>query len=351
MAKSDKPFESIQLGESLDHLTEPFENAISALVGLNGALNSPESQIQRGDVSWHVHAVNLVTSVEVLLNEEVVFPRPGTGEQLRLHLGQLVRPYDLEFLTRLAERTSTELFAERPSQANLEALTIYLQTWVDFIIPSALGDLEVLAGGTDRIVAVSNPRIQLMLRDNERLRRIGSLERQAEVAVQNIKVAAGEGGKERLAQTFEARGEAEDTSASNWNKLVMFFVALGIGLPLVAISLDQHFLGQLPGTYGVIIKALISLPMFALATYSGRISAQHRRMAQHMKTLTAQIDSVKAYTAALPPETQQDIIATLGRRAFSEPGVTGSEGVVGIPPGEILPTLERVLDAIKAIRK
>ncbi|MFV8163731.1 hypothetical protein ACNQVK_16850 [Mycobacterium sp. 134] len=348
MATTGTPFEDILLGESLEHLIEPFEKAMSAVTGLGTALTSVDSEVQPSDVSWRHHADNLVVGLGALLNEEVAFPRPGTEDTYRLHLGQLVRPYDLDFLKKAAERTSAELLAERPSPANLELLTFYLQAWVDFIVPSALGDLEVLGGSNDRIT--SSPRIQSMLRDNERLRRIGSLERQAESAVHNIKVAAGEGGKERLAQTFDARGKAEDASASNWNKLVMLFVSLGMGLPLLAISLDQHFLGQLPGTYGVVIKALIGLPMFALATYSGRISAQHRRMAQHMKTLTAQIDSVKAYVATLPQQTQQDIIAALGRRAFSEPGVASSEGTVGLPPEQILPTMEKLVEAVKNVR-
>jgi len=348
LATTGTPFEDILLGESLEHLIEPFDKAMRALGGLSSALSSEEAQVQPSDFVWRPHVDNLVVAIDGLLNEEVAFARPGTDDAYRLHLGQLVRPYDLNFLQKAAERTTDELRAARPSPANLETLTFYLQAWVDFIIPSALGDLEVLGGSNDRIT--SSPRVQSMLRDNERLRRIGSLERQAETAVRNIRVAAGEGGKERLAQTFEARGKAEEASASNWNKLVMLFVTLGIGLPLVAISLDQHFLGQLPGTYGVVIKALIGLPMFALATYSGRISAQHRKMAQHMKTLTAQIDSVKAYVATLPRETQQDIIAALGRRAFSEPGVIGSEGAVGIPPEQILPTVEKVVEAVKNAR-
>jgi hypothetical protein len=121
---------------------------------------------------------------------------------------------------------------------------------------------------------------------------------------------------------------------------------------LGAISLEDHFLGQLTGAYGMVIKALIGLPLFALAAYSGRISAQHRRLSQHMRTLTAQVDSVKAYVAGLPEPVQQEIIAALGRRAFSEPGIAAAEaGTVGIPPEQVLPALEKAIEAIKEIRK
>src|SRR5690349_24393153 len=43
------------------------------------------------------------------------------------------------------------------------------------------------------------------------------------------------------------------------------------------------------------------------------------------QTLTAQIDSVKAYVAGLPEPVQQEIIVALGRRAFSEPGIASGE--------------------------
>jgi hypothetical protein len=211
--------------------------------------------------------------------------------------------------------------------------------------------LDAASEKSSATVAFSQ-KLRQMYRDQESFRRLSSLERQAGATVRDLKTAAGEGGKERLAQTFDDRGSAEAKSASNWNKLVMLFVALGIGLPLAAISLEDHFLGQLTGTYSIVIKVLIGLPLFALATYSGRISAQHRQLSQHMKTLTAQIDSVKAYVAGLPEPVQQEIIVAHGRRAFSEPGIaSGEAGTVGIPPEQVLPLLEKAIDAVNEIRK
>lgn len=75
----------------------------------------------------------------------------------------------------------------------------------------------------------------------------------------------------------------------HWNYLVMLFVALGTALPLALIFLEFRYLGQTPSTISILLRALIGLPMFALATFSGRISAQHRRLSQHMKVLVAQI--------------------------------------------------------------
>jgi hypothetical protein len=66
---------------------------------------------------------------------------------------------------------------------------------------------------------------------------------------------------------------------------------------------------------------------------------------------TAQIDSVKAYVAGLPEPVQQEIIVALGRRAFSEPGIANGEaGTVGIPPEQVLPVLEKAIDAIEERR-
>jgi hypothetical protein len=119
-----------------------------------------------------------------------------------------------------------------------------------------------------------------------------------------------------------------------------------------AISLEDHFLGHLAAISSIVVKLLIGLPLFALATYCGRISAQHRQLSQHMRTLTAQIDSVKAYVAGLPEPVQQEIIVALGRRAFSEPGIaSGDAGTVGIPPEQVLPLLEKAIEAIKEVRK
>jgi hypothetical protein len=138
----------------------------------------------------------------------------------------------------------------------------------------------------------------------------------------------------------------------HWNYLVMLFVALGIALPLAFIFLEFRYLGQTPSTTRILLRALIGLPMFALATYSGRISAQHRRLSQHMKVLVAQIYSVKAYVTGLDEQVQQEVIAALGKRAFSDPGVAGTqEGTVGVPPKDVVDILEKAAKAIKGIRK
>jgi hypothetical protein len=346
------PLNALMRGEPVERFGEPYTSCVMALHTLEERI--VETKEQPGiTLSPFIHHVeNLVKSVERIMREEVTVVEPSGLVVNNFYFGQVCRPYDLQFLRDTVDRVSEQLKA-RPQEmdASLSVLTPYLQTWVDFIIPSALSDLDEASEKSSALV-IPSLGLRQMYGSQQSLRRLGSLESEAEAAVRNLKTAAGEGGQERLAQTFIELGDAEDRSASNWNMLVMLFVALGVALPLIAISLQDHFLGQLTGTNGVVIKALIGLPLFALATYSGRISAQHRRLSQHMKTLTAQIDSVKAYVAGLPESVQLEIVAGLGRRAFSEPGIAGADvGTVGIAPEQVVQALEKAIDAIKEIRK
>lgn len=347
-------------GEKVAQNRKAFAACIGALNELARNIVAASSIQLPNDVRAQcVHAENLANSIADILTSRIELAIPTSNPkdilgsaQIDVEVGRFMRAYDLDFLRDAAVNSSSSL-KNRPRDAGptLHVLVPLLQTWVDFIIPSSLDDLEARA--REHHIAMLLPhRAQSQLDAYQRERRVSSLERQAEETFENLRQAAGEGAKERLAQTFEFRAREETRSASSWNKLVMLFVALGIVLPLIAISFGAHFLGQLTGMYGVTVKALIGLPMFALATYSGRISAQHRAMAQHMKLLVAQIDSVKAYVAPLATETQQDIIAALGRRAFSDPeSERSTAGTVGIPPEDILPVLEKALETIKQIRK
>jgi hypothetical protein len=241
-AADDAPSESSPLaallrGEPVPESREPFNSCVEALHALEFRIEEVK-ETRRTKLSPFIHHVdNLVRNgVEPVLREEVTVVQPD-GQLSTFYFGQVFRPYDLQFL-RDTVRGVVEDLGSRPeaADASLSVLTPYLQTWADFIIPSALGDLDAASEKAAATIAFS-PRLRQMYRDQEYFRRLSSLERQAEATVRNLKTAAGEGGKERLAQTFDDRGTAEAKSASNWNKLVMLFVALGIGLPLTAIPL------------------------------------------------------------------------------------------------------------------
>ncbi|SCX32926.1 hypothetical protein [Mycolicibacterium fluoranthenivorans] len=317
-------------------------------------LNYAAALLQRffvGDQPTTSATAEIYASIETLttmLNEIASFiDIHRTAEGLATRVGRLVAPDRIEALTSQIDETASAYKIDFDlGQRTIVSLARLVYSWIDSEIPELLHQYDLSLALRDIQLDVGPMSAQALAR--YRNEQVAGLQRQAFKTVENLKEAAGEGGRERLAQTFETRGKEEATSASDWNKLVMVFVTLGIVLPLVAISLGDHFLGQLSDTYALVVKALIGLPMFFMATYAGRISAQHRKLSQHMKTLTAQIDSVRAYAEPLSPDQRQDLIATLGKRAFSEPGVTTpGEGSVGMPPEDIRPILEKAIEALK----
>ena len=331
----------------------PYDTCLLNLDSLDRRIDEVMDRTPAAEAGTFIfHVRNLVKSLAELLSEDVSVIDPDGKVTNEFFFGQAFRQYDLEFLGDTVGRVSQELGRVEPAraEASLRALTSYLQAWVDFIVPTAFGDLDEAIEGTSSRVIYTD-RLRQLHEGNQSLRRIGKFEQQARQAMQNLKLAAGEGGNERMAQTFESRGHTEAANASKWNNLVMALVGLGILLPLGAIWLEGNFLPQLTGWTAIITKALIAVPLLGLATYSGRISAQHRRMSQHMFTLTAQLDSVRAFTEDLPDASKDKIITALGMRAFSEPGVATPDGAVGIPPEQVMPALEKALDAVKDYRK
>lgn len=137
----------------------------------------------------------------------------------------------------------------------------------------------------------------------------------------------------------------------HWKYLVMLLVALGIALRLALIFLEFRYLGQTPSTTSILLRALIGLPMFALATYSGRISAAPQALPAHESACRADLICQglrhwfrRAGSARGHP--------ALGKRAFSDPGVAGAqEGTVGVPPEDVVDILEKAAKAIKETRK
>ena len=156
-----------------------------------------------------------------------------------------------------------------------------------------------------------------------------------------------------MAEAFEATAHAEDERAKFWTTCVFACIALGILLPIFVLSVDTVFFTQVTGLAGTIIKALTGVPLYAAAAYCGRIAAQHRETARHMQILTSQIKSVRAYVSTLPKEQQHEIVAILGKRAFSDPELTTRDkGRVNMVPDQLIPVLEKAMDVAKeAVKK
>ncbi len=292
----------------------------------------------------HAHALD----VAKLLREEVELERPEMrGSTVRVKFGQFVEPRYLEELATVLAQVPLN-YADMATATYLSHLDAVNGALSDFdsATSQAITDLGAAMANLDSSIGLSDRLARMITQESVRRAVQGS--NQVTEIRRDVSDKGSDEGVARLSSRFSDRANEEEESAKKWNRLVMVFVFLGMFLPFAAIPLDQLLLGDLEQSYSFILKAFVSLPMFALATYSGRISAQHRRMGQHMRTLVAQLDSVKLYTADLSDEVKEDLRAAMGKRAFSEPGVLGPDGSVGIPPDQLL---DKVLQVVKEVRK
>jgi hypothetical protein len=275
------------------------------------------------------------------------------GHRRKILLGHLIDRVELDALRQVADMIGpteepTEDIAGSHVHKTMQELTAYLNSWNTTAIGQALDDVaEAQREDSGAVSASENLETALSARLVQRLE---ALEDRAQQSVENLQQATREGGKTRLSETFAELAVEEADSAALWNKGVLVFVVLGIALPLSAIWLEDRILSELTGLTSLITKALIAVPLLAMATYCGRISAQHRKMAQHLRMLTAQVNSVRAFVDGFPDQVQHEIIAVLGRNAYSDPGIGGAEGAVGIPPEQVMPAIEKLAQSVKDAR-
>ena len=279
----------------------------------------------------------------------------------RLHgefaFGEIIRPEALDELrTQCTGRSvdvvvPTDEFLPRPSQ--LQRFTNQLFDWQQAATVPALDSLIYLRNtlGPGDLIVTAHPISELI--NHRRQQRMADLEKEAERNVAKIRQAAGTAGKERIAQTFADAAFGEEKLAKFWTRCVVGFTLVGVLLPVVVLSTDKVVFTMVTGLAGTIIKTLTCLPLFALAAYSGRIAAQHRDMYRHLKVLTAQIDSVNAYVTGLPTKLRDDILESLGKRAFADPGlVAHDEGKMSPIPEEVIKTLQKALETTtEALKK
>ncbi|OKH76596.1 hypothetical protein EB72_27740 [Mycobacterium sp. SWH-M1] len=128
----------------------------------------------------------------------------------------------------------------------------------------------------------------------------------------------------------------------------MLFVGIAALLSVAGVWLNEVDIIDINGVTGLLQKALVVVPFLALATYAGRISAQHRKVAQHLWLLGVQVDSIRGFIDGLPQRVQDEVILVLGRRAYAEPGVVNSmDGSVGVPPEQLGPIIEKAIEAAR----
>jgi hypothetical protein len=224
-----------------------------------------------------------------------------------------------------------------------------LTDWRRIYLNPILDEIADLRADSEKYKVDISPEFQenLFTRQAERL---NDLEQQARETVGNIRSAGHEAGSERLASTFEKVGKSEDDRSRCWTTCVFACLLAGIAVPILILSFDLGVARQIAGPTGTIVKLLISLPLFAGAAYCARIAAQHRETSRHMSILTAQIDSIRAYIAQLPSDTQDELVTMLGKRAFSSPELTAiDKGKLTVVPEALLSIVEKALDIAKDV--
>ena len=288
------------------------------------------------------------------LGLRIAFIEYETEKITRPRFGEIIDPIELLALSALIGKAQNfELSQADPEPQVIDfahELTKHIESFEEGSLSRALDNLDRARQflGDERL-NISDSLVDAITA--RRVQRLENLEGRAQRSFENLQLAARATGKALLSETFSGLAAEEAESAFKWNLLVVLFVTLGISLPLAAIWAEERFLPEIEGVTGVLTKALIAVPLLAMATYSGKISASHRRVSQHMRVLAAQVDSVRAYVDGLPSEIQNEVMLTLGRNAYSDPGFTNPDGAVGVPPEQIMPALEKAVDALKEIRK
>ncbi|ABM14399.1 hypothetical protein [Mycolicibacterium vanbaalenii] len=293
-----------------------------------------------------------IVNLMELLNDSVVvapdvYQKDGT---IQFHLGQIVRTSALDNLTGI-----TKARVDRISQPGDKSLIDELNEFAGVVAGFKNAEIDTAIQALEDLDATDN-RARVSLGVNAKARavdrraaRVGEIETLAEKQLRNINVAAQGVGAQRLAKDFEDGSKREARRAAWWTFAVFACVTIGVGLPVAILSMDTRLLAQLTGDTGLLIKALIGLPLFGVAGYCARIASQHRKTASHLGLLTTQMDSVNAYVADLPDEYRHQLIMILGRRAFSNPELQlhTDEGSSNLMSEDVISVLGKAVDAAR----
>lgn len=127
----------------------------------------------------------------------------------------------------------------------------------------------------------------------------------------DTRAAAGEIATADLAQHFETYRKSERTQA----EVLRAIAGLLIAGAVVALA---HLVPGERTTAEVLQRAVFSLPIFALAAYLSKESAQHRKASQWAATLRVQLLTIDLYAAPLGIEEAAEVRQILARRAFGD---------------------------------
>lgn len=260
------------------------------------------------------------------------------AERLEYKFGNLITAEEIRALASQSDSTAAYIAtrtADSAILAHIDGFGRFLNDWSHIAVFPAAEMLDRATAGTTQVsVTTQFPIVVGEVLDDARARRSQEASRQIDSKLAQAERATTNAGKVGLTAAFvEVRDEAV-MGARLWTAAVFVCVVLGIVIPVVALGVDVEALAQLTGMAGVLIKAFSGVPLFALAGYSGHIAAQHRETARHLTVLTAQLNSVQAYSNELPSDEKLVLMSRLGQRAFADPGFTLKEqGLSLVPQG------------------
>jgi hypothetical protein len=336
--------------------TKILSDCLQSLAAFSSRLNSAAQDEELSDFQRGEYVAGPEDSIAKLLT--------WLQQQLSVKARDLTKknpddrnPFTYDFIFRLGDLLPTKDLLGLTQEINRRTefqnirvvgrgLSRYIEDWIDREEELLLDRLAEFERSSDIIVSMRPALREKML--NRASQRIGLIEQDVREVRENAQIAAGDTAAIQLAGAFDANAEAEQTRARLWTAGVFAFLAVGLSMQIWGPTIESVGATPISELGVVIFRALTGLPLYATAAYCARIAAQHRETARHMQILTSQIKSVRAYVSSLPKGQQHEIIALLGNRAFSDPGLkTRDKGKVGMLPDQLIPALEKAMDVAK----
>jgi len=170
---------------------------------------------------------------------------------------------------------------------------------------------------------------------SETLRSLETLKTDAEKLVHTI-------GTIGFSYSFAEYADQQKGSADNWGKIavssVVGLAAIGALLILLTLhaTLDWSQIG---------LRALVSVPVFALFAYAVRESGRHRDNERTARRAALELAAIDPFLAGLEPDEQRKIKAELAMRLFAQSPASADSPAVS--PGIV----QGLLDVIKELGK
>ena len=345
----------IDAGTVDSRTTELLESVVQHLKDLRYLVDNTNVTSEHANLATDAVAVfsfgrRFLDKFEEELTAPVDIEISRSNKYLRVgfQFGQAFLPNNSEqLLQRLKERLARMDKAALPELiSEFSTATASLNSWRDAFYPTVLDQLADISRDTTMRLLLA-PQIQTLVLERQ-TNRLRLFEAEAQSAVDQIRGTAGDAGAATMASVFKSAADEEKGRAVLWTWLLFILMAFGIALPVLALSTSVDLFSTVEGTTGMIIKALIGLPFYALAIFSASSAERHRATERHFRLLKVQVDTVGMYSTPLGNEERSEIFMLLGRRLFSNPELEGGkETALSIVPAELIPALEKLTEVVK----